>query len=109
MLGAIAVSALVTVATRQVWAAGVLAVLSALWLPVNNGGLEGPVLMPVTHGHGLTAMDLVSCAGTWLAIRVCRRSGRRSADWVAVGCVVILALGFLAAYLIGSGGVERYL
>lgn len=31
---------------------------SAVWLPLNNRHLEGPVLLAVDARHGLTAMDL---------------------------------------------------
>jgi hypothetical protein len=44
-----------------------LAVVSVLWLVV-NGPMEGPVLVVVARGHGLTGGDLAGLAGFGLAL-----------------------------------------
>jgi hypothetical protein len=44
----------------------VLAAVSLLWLVV-NGPMEGPVLVTVTGGHGVTGADLAGFAGLGLA------------------------------------------
>ena len=41
--------------------------LSGLWLIV-NGSLEGPVLLPLSTGHGVTAADLLSLVGLAVAV-----------------------------------------
>jgi hypothetical protein len=43
-----------------------LAVISVLWL-VGNGPMEGPVLVVVTRGHGLTGGDLAGLVGLGVA------------------------------------------
>jgi hypothetical protein len=43
-----------------------LAVLSVLWL-ILNGPMEGPVLLVVTRGHGVTGGDLAGLAGLAIA------------------------------------------
>jgi hypothetical protein len=53
-----------------------LAAVSVLWFVV-NGPMEGPVIVVLTRGHGLTGGDLAGLAGLGLAVwRVVR--GRRS-------------------------------
>jgi hypothetical protein len=47
--------------------AAALAVLSVLWLLVNSP-MEGPVLLVVTRGHGVTGGDLAGLAGLGLAV-----------------------------------------
>ena len=44
-----------------------LAAVSILWLVVNNP-MEGPVLVVVVRGHGLTGGDLAGLAGLGLAV-----------------------------------------
>ena len=44
----------------------VLALVSVLWLLVNQP-MEGPVLLVVSPGHGLTAADLAGLLGLGLA------------------------------------------
>jgi hypothetical protein len=46
--------------------AAALAVLSVLWLLVNNP-MEGPVLLVITPGHGVTGGDLAGLAGLAIA------------------------------------------
>ncbi len=43
-----------------------LALVSTLWLVV-NGPMEGPVLLIVTRGHGVTGGDLAGLAGLAIA------------------------------------------
>ncbi len=45
----------------------VLAVVSVLWLLVNNP-VEGVLLVPVTADHGLTGADVAGLAGLALAV-----------------------------------------
>ena len=57
-----------------------LAALSLLWLLV-NGPMEGPVLVEVTPGRGLTGADLAGLTGLALAAYralVLRREWRRT-------------------------------
>ncbi|RJK97858.1 hypothetical protein [Vallicoccus soli] len=66
LLGLVASGALA--ASRRVpEAVGSLLVLSLVWVRV-NGPLEGPVLLAVATGNGLTAADLVSVASTTLGL-----------------------------------------
>jgi hypothetical protein len=57
-----------------------LALLSVVWLFV-NGPMEGPVLLIVTRGHGVTGGDLAGLAGlaiaAWQALAT--RDGSRGA------------------------------
>jgi hypothetical protein len=53
-----------------------LAVVSVLWLLV-NGPMEGPVLLAVAPGHGLTGGDLAGAAGLVLAAVQARSLLRR--------------------------------
>lgn len=54
----------------------VLIVLCGLWLLVNKP-LEGPVLLVLARGHGLTVSDLLAVAGVVLAgVLVYRRTVR---------------------------------
>ena len=51
----------------------VLIVLCAVWLLVNKP-LEGPVLLVLSHGHGITVSDLLAPAGVaFAAVRLYRR------------------------------------
>lgn len=44
-----------------------LALLSVLWFVV-NGPVEGPTLLVLTRGHGVTGADLAGLAGLGLAV-----------------------------------------
>jgi hypothetical protein len=57
----------------------VLAASSVLWLLV-NGPMEGPILVTVTPGHGVTGADLAGFTGLALAGRRLLVLGRRAAD-----------------------------
>lgn len=87
--------------------AWLLLVASALWLPVNNGVVEGPVLISIGTAHGLTTSDLFGVAGACVAAAALVRRGRHGRRVaLRVGCTVVLcaavfALGALAAYLTG--------
>jgi len=77
VLIALAGAALLCRRDTPVWPA-VLILLCVLWLLVNKP-LEGPVLIVVSRGHGVTLSDLLAPAGMALAIAVLRhRRGRRS-------------------------------
>ena len=53
-----------------------LAAVSLLWLVV-NGPMEGPTLVTVAPGHGLTGADLAGVAGLALAAIQARSLTRR--------------------------------
>jgi hypothetical protein len=53
-----------------------LAVVSVLWLLVNSP-MEGPTLLTVAEGHGLTGGDLAGLAGLALAAGQARSLVRR--------------------------------
>ena len=60
------------------WPAAVI-LLSLLWLLVNKP-LEGPVLVVVSRGHGITLSDLLTPAGVaFAAVLLYRRSHRYGA------------------------------
>lgn len=84
-----------------------LAVLSAAWLPINNGHLEGPVLIVVAHDHGLTTADLLAYAGFALALlagwRWQRRQVRTGVDGAAVRWPAMAAFVAVLALLLGCG------
>jgi hypothetical protein len=93
------------VVTRRPGAAWLLLLFCAAWLPVNRP-IEGPVILRLSPGHGITLADLLSIAGFGVAAVVLWRahprvgsgtsSGRRAASMlVAVG---IALAGAAAAY-----------
>ena len=91
-----------------------LAVLSAAWLPANNGHLEGPVLIVVAHDHGLTTADLVAYAGFALALLAgwrWRRTRIRAhgVDTVGVRRPVVVAFVTVLALLLGCGLAASWL
>ncbi|MEO7262036.1 MAG: hypothetical protein ABI047_12395 [Jatrophihabitantaceae bacterium] len=55
----------------------VLIVLCGLWLLVNKP-LEGPVLVVISHGHGITLSDLLAPAGVAFAAVLLYRRGNRT-------------------------------
>lgn len=73
------------------------------WLPVNNGRLEGPVLIRVSPGHGLTAMDLFAYGGLLLAVGVSVAARRSLRIPLAMACCAVVALGLASAYFLFSG------
>ena len=83
------------------------ALCSALWLPVNNRHLEGPVLVAVAAGHGATLADLLSVAGLLVAAyrlldpRRSRRGPLRRAA-VLVLLILIGLAGVGAAVAVGG-------
>lgn len=56
---------------------------AVVW-PFLNGPMEGPVMLVVGHGHGLTLSDLLAPAGVLLSIGMltgwCRRAVRGHSD-----------------------------
>jgi hypothetical protein len=52
-------------------AAVLLVVVSVLWVLVNHP-MEGETLLPLSHGHGLTAADMGGLAGLVLATLLLR-------------------------------------
>jgi hypothetical protein len=59
-----------------VWPAALI-LLSGVWLLVNKP-LEGPVLVVLSRGHGITLSDLLAPAGMAFAAALLYRRGRRS-------------------------------
>lgn len=85
-------------------AAWVLVACSALWLPLNNGHMEGPVLITVVRGHGLTAADLIGYGGWAVAALTLYRVRRHRATgprWLPVmTAAVVLLCGVTASYFV---------
>jgi hypothetical protein len=77
-------------------------VIAGLWLPVNNGHLEGPILIEVDPRHGLSTADLASYAAFVLANlslwrwRSVSRSARRTAAVIWAILLACLLVGALA-------------
>jgi hypothetical protein len=96
--------------TRTRLAAWLLLAFSALWLPSNNGQLEGQNLITLSPRHGITQGDSVGVIGWLLAMTVLLvhavRSEPRQARSERIGAVMLvglaaLAFGALAAYETG--------
>lgn len=85
-------------------AAWLLVVCSALWLPLNNGHLEGPVLITADPRHGLTAADLIGYGGWALAAWTLRRARHhRTAGprWLPVAAAaLVLVCGIAVSYFV---------
>lgn len=76
--------------------AGALVLLGVVWILV-NGPVEGPTLLVLGGGHGLTTADLLSVAAftaaAWLELRERRQTGacpspdedRRAQDTASLG------------------------
>ena len=84
----------------QVAVAALLIVAGVLVLFV-PGGDEGPVLVPVSEGHGLSAVDgvgaaLLALGGTWLEVLVVRRL-----PYLALPPRALFRLGLLAGLGMG--------
>jgi hypothetical protein len=75
VLLALAGSALLSRRDTLLWPA-VLIVLCGLWLLVDKP-LEGPVLVVVSRGHGITLSDLLAPAGVAFAAVLLYRRGHR--------------------------------
>jgi hypothetical protein len=91
-----------------------LAGLSAVWLPTNNGHLEGPILIKVAENHGLSTADLLSYAGFALALLAgwrWRRARLRThgAENVAVRWPATAAFVVVLAVLLGCGLAASWL
>jgi hypothetical protein len=96
--------------TRTQFAAWTLVTTSAVWLPANNGHLEGHIVFTLNHAHGITQGDFVGITG-WLfgtgvlsyhALRSDTRSPRSPhVGVVLLICLAILAVGMLSAYASG--------
>lgn len=85
---------------RQVVAAALLIVVGVLVLFVPAGD-EGRVLVPISDGHGLSAVDgvgaaLLTAGGTWLEVLVIRRL-----PYLALPPRALFALGLLAGLGVG--------
>lgn len=99
-----------TLLTRSAVAASVLLVFGALWLPANNGQLEGHNLLTLSTTHGVTEGDAVGIVGWLIAMAVllhlALRSERGHVRSERIGAVMlaglgVLALGAVTAYVIG--------
>ncbi|MBG6070144.1 hypothetical protein [Micromonospora ureilytica] len=85
---------------RQVVTAALLVVVGVLVLFVPAGD-EGKVLVPISEGHGLSAVDgvgaaLLTAGGTWLEVLVIRRL-----PYLALPPRALFALGLLAGLGVG--------
>lgn len=123
MAGVLAVQlllvAILVVAGLSLWfpspgMAVLLAALSAVWLPTNNGHLEGPVLIVVAHDHGLTTADLAAYAGFVLALLAGWRWRRRrirahGGDGAGVRWPAAAAFVAVLALLLGCGLAASWL
>jgi hypothetical protein len=98
-----------TTVRRQVVGCAVLLVVGVVLLAVPAGG-EGRVLVPISDGHGLSAVDavgavLVAIAGTWLEVLVIRRLphlGLGPRSLFGLGLLAGLGLGLLVASVFGG-------
>jgi hypothetical protein len=101
LLGVAAVACWIHPTRLSVW---VLVICSALWLPLNNGHLEGPVLATLDPQHGLTAADLIGYGG-WVLAAVTLRRGRQRRNvgprWMPVAAAAaVLACGVAVSYFV---------
>ena len=64
---------------RERFAAVVLILLAVAWFAVDNT-FEGPVLVPLSHQHGLTLADLPGVAALVVAARLARHRRPRPGD-----------------------------
>ena len=65
----------VVISVRRVVIAGLLFVAAVVWVLI-NGPFEGPTLLVLTPGHGITLADLASVAAAVVAATLlvgCRR------------------------------------
>jgi hypothetical protein len=93
--------------TRSRLSAWCLLILSAAWLPANNGELEGHNLIVLTPAHAITEGDSVGVicwllATSVLLVRV-QSSVPHGQRWARAAvtfatCALVLALGALIAY-----------
>lgn len=98
-----------TAVRRQVVGCAVAIVVGVLILAVPAAG-EGRVLVPISGGHGLSAVDLVGAvllavAGTWLEVLVIRRLPRLdlgARPLFGLGLLAGLGLGLLVASVFGG-------
>jgi hypothetical protein len=85
-------------------AAWLLVICSALWLPLNNGHLEGPVLITANPTHGLTAADLIGYGGWAVAALTLHRVRHRSPAglrWLPItAAAVVLVCGITVSYFV---------
>ena|SRR5579875_3548510 len=77
-------------------AAWLLVVCSALWLPLNNGHMEGPVLLTVAPHHGLTAGDLIGYGGWLVAAWTLYRVRGQKTRWLPITAAALVLIGGLA-------------
>lgn len=105
-VSALLIAAVVAVRGRSSAGAFVLACTAAAWLPINNGRLEGPVLVRFTVGHGLTLMDLFGYAGLLLSVVVLLRGrgpNRHGGARRAIAAVCVFSVGLAASYFVQPG------
>ena len=94
----------------SVWTGWIVLVLAAVWEPLNNGRMEGHVLLDFGNGHGLTWADLLGLAGFIVAtVKIVRPYDRESwregevgaATGKLLACIVIFGSGVVAASVTG--------
>ena len=87
---------------QSAWAGWIVLVLAAVWEPLNNGQMEGHVLLELGNGHGVTWADLLGLAGFIVAtLKIVRRYHRTSWREGEVGAVTGKLLACIAIF--GSG------
>lgn len=75
VLSVLIAAVLRTVAAPSLTWIGVTVAAAVLWLPANKP-VEGPLLLALGDGHGVTASDLVSVVAVVLVVLALRRSRR---------------------------------
>lgn len=93
------------------YAGWLLAICSALWLPLNNGHLEGPVLLEVTTRHGLTLADLIGYGGWIVAAVTLHRVRAHRTRWLPVtAAALVLICGIAVSYFVqpADDGGDHY-
>jgi len=98
------------VMVRTTSSAWILLALSSIWLPSNNGHLEGRTVLILTDAHAVTQADCVGIA-CWLVATIvlvwraqsAAPPGRRPARAGAIllACGFVFAVGALAAFETG--------
>ena len=87
-----------------------LLVFSALWLPANNGQMEGHPVLMLSHDHSVMTADLYGVLGLIVATvtvvrpvdwRGWQRPDRNAAASRLAACVLVFGLGAATAVLTG--------
>ena len=110
MLTCVVASALWALCTWTPFSGWLAMIFGALWLPANNGQLEGRNLITLSRTHGITQGDSVGVIGWLIAMAVLLRWARQAepghprserTGMVMLIGLAALALGAIAAYETG--------